>query len=201
MDTSRRLHSIYSVLYFGDSLTAGSEMPIDQKRFVWPKLVEEISGGTFQAINEGLGGRTTNSVFNFKKALKDHSGAIDILVIALGGNDARDISGNCVPNAVKNIGEMISSAREVIPHAPILIAGPANIRKDTLGITKPIAGPRDQNLRDLTSAYAALARDTGCHFGVIPPESLALDGVHPDAEGNRAVAAKMAAALTDLVWR
>ena len=77
-------------------------------------------------------------------------------MIALGGNDSRDISGNCVPNAVKNIRAMIAGLFGAIP---ILLAGPANIRKDTLGPTKPIANERDQNLRDLNAAYEKLARN------------------------------------------
>ncbi len=193
----------FSVLYFGDSLTAGSEMPPDQKAFVWPTLVEEISRGKFRAINEGLGGRPTDSLADFEKALKKHGRAFDIVVIALGGNDARDISGNCVPNALKNIRQMIALARTASPGIPVLLVGPANIRKDTLGPTKNIADERDQNLRDLTAAYEKLAEEISCQFvalyGIIPRESLAMDGVHPDANGNRPIAAKMLEALTRLV--
>jgi acyl-CoA thioesterase-1 len=108
-----------------------------------------------------------------------------------------------VPHAVKNIREMIALARAAHPGLPILLAGPANIRKDTLGPTKPIANERDQNLRDLTVAYEKLARETSCPFvslyGIIPRASLAVDGVHPDADGNRPIAAKMLEALTRLV--
>jgi acyl-CoA thioesterase-1 len=201
MDT-KSSNAIFRVLYFGDSLTEGSEMPPDQKAFVWPTLVQEASGGTFQAINEGLGGRPTNSVSAFQKILDYHDHAFDLMVIALGGNDARDISGQCVPNAVRNIREMIALTRAARPGIPILLVGPANIRKDTLGPTKSIGAQRDQNLRDLTAAYEALAAETPCRFvalyGVIPPASLAADGVHPDADGNRAVAAKMLEALAQL---
>lgn len=193
------------VLYFGDSLTAGSEMSPEQKPFLWPNLVREASHGQFQALNEGLGGRPTDSVADFQKALEKYGDTIDIVVIALGGNDARDISGQCVPNAVNNIRKMIGLARAAHPGLPLLLAGPANIRKDTLGPSKPIANERDQNLRDLTIAYEKLASETSCHFvslyGIVPPESLAMDGVHPDAEGNRPIAAKMLEALNRLVSR
>jgi len=205
MDNAKQSDSVYVVLYFGDSLTEGAMLSPDQKHFAWPNLVQEDSHGKFQAINEGMGGRPTNSVAGFQKTLKEHASMFDIVVIALGGNDSRDISGQCVPNAVRNIREMIAQARAARPDIPILLAGPANIRKDTLGPTKPIAGQRDQNLRDLTEAYEKLARETYCQFvslyGVIPPASLTLDGVHPDADGQRPIAATMLEALTKLVSR
>jgi acyl-CoA thioesterase-1 len=201
MDT-KPSNAVFRVLYFGDSLTEGSELPPEQKAFVWPTLVQENSGGTFQAINEGLGGRPTDSVSAFQRILGCHDHAFDLMVIALGGNDTRDISGQCIPNAVRNIGEMIALTRAARPGIPILLVGPANIRKDTLGATKSIGEKREQNLRDLTAAYEKLAAETSCRFvslyGVIPPASLAADGVHPDADGNRAVAAKMLEALTRL---
>jgi len=189
-----------TVLCFGDSITAGFELPPDA---VWPSLVEQSSHGKFKAINEGLGGRPTDSLSDFKTALQKHGNTYDLLVIALGGNDARDISGNCVPNALKNIGEMIALTRAARPILPILLVGPTNIRKDTLGPTKPIANERDQNLRDLNAAYEILAAETSCHFvslyGVIPASSLTVDGVHPDAEGNHPIASKMLEALTKII--
>jgi len=201
MNSVPKAHT-FRVLYFGDSLTAGSELPPEQKPLVWPNLVQQSSHGKFQAINESLGGRPTGSVTDFQKVLEKHGGAYDILVIALGGNDARDICGNCVPHAVQNIREMIALARAARPQIPILLAGPPNIRKDTLGPTKNIGEERDQNLRDLNAAYASLAPETSCQFtslyGIIPAASLAVDGVHPDAEGNKPISARMLEALSKL---
>jgi acyl-CoA thioesterase-1 len=187
---------VTTILYFGDSLTAGHELPNEQ---VWPHLVEQASHGKFKAINEGQGGRPTGSLPDFKLALQRHGDVFDLMVIGLGGNDARDISGLCVPNALKNIREMIALTRAARPQVPILLIGPANIRQDALGPTKPIAKERDQNLRDLNAAYEKLAPEMSCEFvslyGVIPPASLALDGVHPDAEGNKPIAARVLEAL------
>jgi acyl-CoA thioesterase-1 len=202
MDHPPPATSVFTALYFGDSLTAGSTLPPEQKSSVWTNLVEQVSRGKFRAINEGLGGRPTDSLADFQEALRKHAGAFDLLVIALGGNDARDISGNCVPHALKNIRAMITLARASCSTLPILLAGPANIRKDTLGPTKPIANEREQNLRDLNVAYEKLALETSCQFvslyGTIPAASLVMDGVHPDAEGNQPIAAAMLEALTKL---
>jgi len=177
-------------------------MPPEEQPRVWPNVVEELSGGTFRAINEGRGGRPTDSVAEFRDALQRHGAHFDLLVIALGANDARDISGHCVPNALRNLREMVRLAREARPGLPILLAGPPNIRKGALGPTRPIGDQRDQNLRDLTAAYEPLARELACDFvplyGVLPPESLAVDGVHPDARGNAPLASRMHDALQRL---
>jgi acyl-CoA thioesterase-1 len=195
----------FRVLYFGDSITEGKSMLPEEQPRVWPNLIEEWSHGKFRAINEGKGGRPTDCLEEFREALQRHAGSYDLLVIALGGNDARDISGNCVPNALRNLREIISLARKARPGLPILLAGPANIRKDALGPTRPIGDQRDQNLRDLTIAYEPLAGELACGFaplyGIIPPESLAMDGVHPDAKGNEPIAARMHEALLRLIAR
>ena len=178
-------------------------MTTQEKPCVWPNLVEQSSGGRFCPINEGKGGRPTDSLGEFREALEKHRGAYDLLVLALGGNDARDISGACVPNAVKNVREMVRLALEDRASLPILIVAPANIRKDTLGPTRLIANERDQNLRGLGKAYEVLARELACHFvslyGVIPPEALAIDGVHPNAQGNEPIAHCMLETLERVV--
>jgi len=117
----------------------------------------------------------------------------DLLVIALGTNDSRDVSGQCVPKAVANVRQMITAARaQYGPNSAILLLGPPNIRKDALGPTKPIADQREANLRALGDAFADLGKELHCAyfstFGTIPPESLAKDGVHPDPAGNAAMA-------------
>ncbi len=192
----------FLVLCFGDSLTEGKSMRPEEQSLVWPKVVEQLSQGKFRLLNEGLGGRPTDSLPDFLKALNQHGDTADVLVIALGGNDARDVSGNCVPNALKNIREMIRLARASRSNLPILLVGPANIRKDTLGPSKPIANEREQNLLDLNAAYLELAGELNCYFtswyDVVPPESLEMDGVHPDATGNRPLAEKILQALERL---
>ena len=196
-------HAI-EVLYFGDSLTFGAELGAQQQKTNrWPAVVEQLSGGRFKEINEGKGGRPTDSFGDFLAALKRHPHP-GILVIALGGNDARDTSGNAVTNAITNIRRFITHARTTLgPDTPIVLGASANINPQYLVATKSIAPQRDKNLRDLAAAYEKLAGDTGCAFvsfyGLIPPESLKLDGVHPDASGHAIMAKTMLAKLQTLV--
>jgi acyl-CoA thioesterase-1 len=192
------LHSVAAqtsqrqVIVFGDSITAGNMLPKEVKSRLWVTLVQEQSGGRLTMINEGKGGRPTDSLKEFE-AMLDRQPKADLLVLALGTNDSRDISGQCVPKAVAHLREMITKAREKYGAVlPVLLVGPPNLNKDALGPTKPIANQRDANLKELGSAYEALAREMRADFvslyGVVPATSLTKDGVHPDAAGNEAIA-------------
>lgn len=181
------------VLYFGDSITAGSELPADRRLIDrWPAQVMALSQGRLVEWNEGLGGRPTDAEADFAAALARHP-APDALVLALGTNDSRDLSADMAPKAVAHLRRMIAAARAAHPAIKILLAGPPNIALEHLGPTKPIGPQRAANLRALNAAFARLARESHCRFvsfyGVVPPASLAKDGVHPDAAGNRALAA------------
>jgi acyl-CoA thioesterase I len=183
------------VIVFGDSITAGSALPKEDQPKIWVRLVEAQSGGQLQMVNEGKGGRPTNSVKEFQEMLPRHPRA-DLLVLALGTNDSRDISDQCVPKAVTNLRAMIGLARGTYgKDLAVLIVGPPNIRKDALGPTKPIADQRDGKLRELGDGFAALAKESHCEFvslyGVVPEGSLTKDGVHPDVVGNEAIAKVM----------
>lgn len=187
------------VVVFGDSITAGGALPAAERSQAWVRLVEKLSEGKLRLVNEGKGGRPTDSVKDFDAMLQRNPHA-DVLVIALGTNDSRDITEACVPKAVKNVRAMVDGGRKAYgPKLRVLLVGPPNIRKDALGPTKPIADQRDAKLRELGAALARLAQETQCEFvslyGVVPPSSLMRDGVHPDAVGNAALAKVLLAAL------
>jgi acyl-CoA thioesterase I len=190
------------VVVFGDSITHGGTLPKEDQPKAWPKLVEAQSNGQLRLINEGKAGRPTNSVKEFEVMLKRQPRA-DILIIALGTNDSRDITDECVPKAVAHVREMIGQARAAYgDKLRILIAGPPNIRKDALGPTKPIADQREAKLKELGAGFETLAKDQRCDFvslfGAVPAESLAKDGVHPDAAGHEAIAKVMLERVTKL---
>ncbi len=180
-----------TVVVFGDSITDGGTLPKEQRDQAWVRVTERESKGQLVVVNEGKPGRPSDSVGEFR-AMLTRRPHIDLLAIALGTNDSRDVSGRCVPKAVANVRQMISAAREKNSALAIVLLGPPNIRKDALGPTKPIADQREANLRALGAAFAALAKETHCDyletFGAIPEASLTKDGVHPDAAGHAALA-------------
>lgn len=181
-----------TVIVFGDSITAGSALSGKDRDQVWLRLIERDSQGRLKLVNEGKGGRPTASRPEFDAMLARQPRA-DRLIIALGMNDSRDISDQCVPKAVANVRYMIERARQKYgAELPVLVVGPSNINKLALGPTKPIANEREGRLRELGEAFAKLARDTRSDFvslfGVVPDSSLMKDGVHPDVAGNAAIA-------------
>ncbi|MEO5715121.1 MAG: SGNH/GDSL hydrolase family protein [Luteolibacter sp.] len=187
------------VVIYGDSITAGAQLPPGELPHLWVLQVEAKSKGTLHTVNEGKGGRPTDSLPEFDEMLKRQPKA-DLLVIALGGNDARDTSGKCVSNALKNLKAMITRARKTYGgKLPILLVGPTNIRKDALGPSKPIADQREANLVALNAAYAELAKTENCAFislhGVLPKAGLGIDGVHPDAAGHDKITKVMLPAI------
>lgn len=188
-----------TVIVFGDSITAGSALPADQRDKVWVKRVEAQSNGELTLINEGKGGRPTASVAEFEALLPQHP-KTDLLVIALGMNDSRDITEGCVPKAVANLRSMIEKARKAYGEKlPVLLVGPSNINKAALGPTKPIGDQRETKLKEMGEAFAKLATELHGEFvslfGVVPDASLLKDGVHPDAAGNEAIAKVLGAKL------
>jgi acyl-CoA thioesterase-1 len=185
------------VVAYGDSITQGAFLKSPNER--WANLIEAQSKSTLQIVNEGKGGRPTNSLSEFEEMMKRQP-KMDLLVIALGGNDARDISSKCVPNALKNITAMIHRARETYgAKLPILLVAPTNINKEALGATNPIGKEREANLVAMNAAYPELAKTENCAFvstyGVVPDASLTHDGVHPDAVGHVEIAKVMLPAI------
>ena len=181
-----------TVIVFGDSITEGGALQKNERAQLWVRQVELQSKGRLLLKNEGKGGRPTASVSEFEDMLR-RSPRPDILVLALGTNDSRNIRDSCIPNAAANLESMISKARHLHgSQLRILLVAPPNIRKDCLGPTAPIADQRDAKLRELGAAFQALASRTGCEFvslyGVVPESTLTRDGVHPDGDGNAPIA-------------
>ena len=188
-----------TVVVFGDSIAEGSALPKDQRDQAWLRIVERESGGKLKMVNEGKGGRPTASVPEFETMMKRHP-RMDSLVLALGTNDSRDITPECVPKAVGNVRKMIERARATYgAPLPILLVGPPNINQTALVATKPIANERAAKLRDIGDAFAKLAEELHCDFinlfGTIPEASMTKDGVHPDPAGNAAIAGAIGAQL------
>jgi acyl-CoA thioesterase-1 len=191
-----------TVIVFGDSITAGGVLSQAQRGQLWVTQVEQQSAGTLSLINEGKGGRPTNSLKEFEAMLSRHPKA-DALVIALGMNDSRDITAQCVPKAVAHVHAMIEKARVAYgANLPVLLVGPTNINKDALGPTKPIGNEREAKLRELGAAFEQLAVGTKSQFvslfDVVPDSTLLKDGVHPDGAGNTAIAKVMGLRLKAL---
>ncbi len=174
-----------TMLFFGDSLTAGYGLDPDE---AFPALIQrklDASGRAWRVVNAGLSGETTaGGLRRLDWILRQ---PVDIFVIELGGNDG--LRGIDPQNSRTNLEAMIKRIRQRYPDVKVVLAGmqmPTNM------------GP--EYTREFAAMYPDLAQKhpiTLIPFllegvGGVPSLNLP-DGIHPTAEGHKIVA--------ETVWR
>ena len=188
------------ILLFGDSLTAGNYLPEGQRPHHWVSLLSGLWKDQIEFLNEGQGGRSSDCLAEFASVLVAHS-APDLLVLWLGTNDSREMDGDIARRTAQNLRQMIHQARARYgPELSILLVAPPNIHPPAYTkYTPEFAEARQANLRAIGGAIDELATEEHCAtvnlFDTLPAASLAGDGVHPDADGNLAMARVLAPAL------
>lgn len=182
-----------TILFFGDSLTAGYGLD-DPATEAFPGLIQAritAAGLPYRVVNAGLSGETTaGGLRRVDWILRQ---PVDIFVLGLGGNDG--LRGVPVSASRSNLLGIIEKVRARNPGTKIVLAGMQ---------MPPSLGP------DYTRAFAAMypeiADRTGATLipflldGVGGVSSLNLgDGIHPNAEGHRKVAEVVWTALQPLL--
>ncbi len=168
------------ILCLGDSLTAG--YGLDQSQAYPALLQQKIDriGWNFQVLNAGLSGETSaGGVRRLEWFLKRK---IDVLILALGGNDA--LRGIALESTEKNLDDLMTRTQAKYPGVKIIIAGmliPPNWGPDYAnkfrGIFPGLAKKHKAQL------IPFLLEGVGGH-----PQLNFPDGIHPTAEGHLIVA-------------
>ncbi|MBS1680634.1 MAG: arylesterase [Bacteroidetes bacterium] len=170
-----------TILFFGDSLTAGYGLTSPQLAF--PAQLEVMlnkSGKNVDVINAGLSGETTaGGLSRIDWVLRK---PIDVFVLELGANDG--LRGLPLDQTEKNLQTIIDKVRAKYPKAKIVLAGmmvPPNLGKPYTDRFKKI--------------YPGLSSKNNCLLfpflleGVAGNEKLnQRDGIHPNEEGHRIIA-------------
>lgn len=170
-----------TIVFFGDSLTAGYRLAPEQS---YPAVVQQkadASGYRIQAINAGVSGDTTaDGLARLDWSLPEH---VDVFFLALGVNDG--LRGLDLDAARQNLAEIIRRVRLRFPAASIVIAGmelPVNFGTSY----------RDR-FRKIFPALASEEHSPLLPFlleGVAGNAELNLDdGIHPNVQGQQIVAA------------
>ncbi len=173
-----------TILFFGDSITAGSGLDPDE---AFPALIQkklDEAGRPWRVVNAGLSGETTaGGLRRLDWVLRQ---PVDIFVIELGGNDG--LRGIPPETSRSNLQTMIERIRARHPRVTIVLAGmrmPTNMGPDYT--------------RRFAAIYPELAEKNGLSLipflleGVGGVASLnQADGIHPTAAGHQIVA--------DTVW-
>ncbi len=167
-----------TIVFLGDSLTAGLGLPLDQ---AYPSLIEarlRAQHSPWKVVNAGVSGDTTAGGLARLDWL--YKQKVDVLVVALGANDG--LRGIPPEQTEKNLRAILRRARK--EGSRVLLAGlrlPDNF------------GPQAQGR--FAAVYPRLAMEF--HVPLVPfllegvamePGLNQVDGIHPNAKGARKVA-------------
>ena len=173
------------ILFFGNSITAGYQLDMDQ---AFPALLQnriDSLGLNFHCINAGLSGETSaGGKSRIDWVLRT---VPDIFFLELGANDG--LRGLPLEETPKNLQSIIDQVRTVNPEVKIIIAGmmvPPNLGQDYItqfqNIFPELAENNDATL--IPFILEGVAGNRELNLG---------DGIHPTPEGHAIVA--------DLVWK
>lgn len=179
------------ILFFGDSLTAGYGLSVDE---AFPALIEKkcnSNGTPCRVINAGLSGETSaGGLARIDWVLRQ---PIDIFVLELGANDG--LRGLPLDQTRKNLQAIIDKVKAKYPDAKIVVAGmmvPPNLGPEyTANFQKIFPELAKQNNATLIPFLLA---------DVAGYEKLNLtDGIHPNQEGHKIVAGNVYRVLSPLL--
>ena len=176
---------------FGDSLTAGLGLDAGQS---YPDLLQQeldTRGYRYRVVNMGISGDTTqDGLARVGMVLTDKPA---IVVLEFGANDG--LRGQPVANMEHNLGEMIESLQK--GGAQVLLAGitlPPNYGVDY--IHRFDAAYRDLASKEKVPLIPFLLVNVAGNAALMQR-----DGLHPNAEGTRMVAATVRKALEPMLKR
>jgi acyl-CoA thioesterase-1 len=180
-----------TVLFFGDSLTAGYGLTIEQ---AFPALIEQDlkqKGKNVKVINAGLSGETSaGGSTRIDWVLRQ---PIDVFVLELGANDG--LRGVPLEETRKNLQAIIDKVRAKNPNVKIVVAGmmvPPNMGK-----------PYSDGFQKIFPEIAKKNNATLIPFlleGVAGDEKLnQADGIHPTVEGHKIVARNVMKSIQGLL--
>jgi len=191
-NTSAESSSEKTILFFGDSLTAG--YGLDDVSEAFPGVVQKKIDSAklpYKVINAGLSGETTaGGKGRIGWILKQKT---DVFVLELGANDG--LRGTPIKETAKNLQDIVDSVKKKYPAAKLMITGmmvPPNMgaayANDFKAIFPAIAAKNNMTLMPF------LLKDVA---GV--PSLNQKDGIHPTAEGARIVGNNVWAVLKNIL--
>lgn len=178
-----------AIVALGDSLTAGLGLDPDQ---AYPALLERqlrAEGFTARVVNAGVSGDTSAAAL--RRAVWAMDGDVRIMIVALGGNDG--LRGLPADQMKQNLVDIVSMARE--RGIAVLLAGmeaPPNFGSTYAAQFRQVFADvaSDFDLAFMPFLLAGVAAD---------PALNQADGIHPNPEGARIVAAAVRASLEPLL--
>lgn len=184
--------TLKTILFFGDSLTAG--YGLDDPDDAFPGLIQDkidSLGIAYQVVNAGISGETTSGGKNRLDWILETN--IDIFVLELGANDG--LRGIPVAETKANLQYIIDEVKAQKPNAKIVLIGmqlPPNLGTAYTADFKALF----YDLADKNNI--ALVPFLLENVGGIARLNQA-DGIHPTAEGHKILAANVFPVLKPLL--
>ena len=160
-----------TILFMGDSLTAGYGVELEES---YPALIQQMLEAAdlpYRAVNAGLSGETSaGGIRRLNWLLRQE---IEILVVALGGNDG--LRGLDPQATESNLQAILDQGHRESPHTVVMLAGMR---------APPNMGPEytdafDRVFTSLTSRNDALLIPFLLEDVAAVPELTQADGIHP----------------------
>ena len=196
------LSSIATITTVSDSLT--NDEPTN-----WLALLGRDLG--IRTVAEAHGGWTTKSYFKSKfdgVAFANLPADADLCIILIGSNNLFEDGGGSqrsIDEAVAGVQRIAAHVVTIAPNVRFMLAAPPivcmrNVKPEDPKPQRRIDSQTPEMLRRLSAAYRDLARRRGWLFVDLQPvltDDDYVDGAHPGDDGNRKIAAAIAAALRE----
>lgn len=180
MDQEPARDSTRTILFFGDSITAGLGVDPDQ---AFPALIQEKideEKRAYRVINGGVSGET--SAGGLRRIDWVLQRPVDIFILELGGNDA--LRGVDLKSTRKNLQGIIDKVRAKYPNTEIILAGmqaPPNLGQNYTSEFQNLFP--DLAKENKIKLIPFILQDVGGISALNQP-----DGIHPTANGHKIVA-------------
>jgi len=170
-----------TILFFGDSLTAG--YGLDEPSLAFPGVIQsrlDSSGLTYKVVNAGVSGETSSGgVERIEWIL---SNPVDIFVLELGANDG--LRGIPVDVTTKNLQRIIDSVKAKNAEAKIILTGmqvPPNMGQRYTSAFQTMFPElaKKNNIELVPFLLEGVGGETNLNQA---------DGIHPTVEGHKRVA-------------
>lgn len=188
------------VVCVGASITAGARTT-DPAKYSFPAQLGTLLGDDYEVLNFGVGATTmlrkgNHSYWNtgaYQEALKSHP---DIVLIDLGGNDAKAVNRPFYDEMEQDAREMIRSFKSLSPEPRVILLLPTVFfEKDTMQIWDPVS-VNQVAPRLMKAAYEEKVEVLDMHPLLIDRPDLIPDGIHPENEGSGILAKRLYEQLT-----
>ena len=180
----------------GDSITFGAGVRENREVSTWEYHLEQKLGGVWQVLNYGISGRTLQNEGDYPYSAEkfcrlSHQVPAEVYIIMLGTNDAKPFNWNEARFAdqyrsfVKSYVGLAQHPKVVLMTPPSCFAdasGVVGYNIDPVNVDGPVYRTVCETAAELDLALIDLHAFTAGH-----PEWFD-DGVHPNYEGNRALA-------------